>query len=62
MFRLVVIILDHKTSFPFTLVNLVVWCNYCRWFMVVYFGVVNPLHKTAGGVGTGARDNYSRSF
>ena len=42
MFRLVVIILDHKTSLPFILVNLVVWCNYCRWFMVVYFGWLIP--------------------
>ena len=42
MSRLVVIILDHKTSFPSILVNLVVWCNYCRWFMVVYLGWLVP--------------------
>ena len=45
MFRLVVIILDHKTSLPSILVNLVVGCNYFRWFMVGYFGMVNPVHK-----------------
>ena len=42
MFRLVVIILDHKTSFPFTLVNLVVGCNYFRWFRIVYLGWLVP--------------------
>ena len=45
MFRLVVIILDHKTSLPSILVNLVVGCNYFRWFLVGYFGMVNPVHK-----------------
>ena len=45
MLRLVVVILDHKISLPSILVNLVVWCNYFRWFMVVYFGMVRPLHK-----------------
>ena len=45
MFRLVVIILDHKTSLPFILVNLVVWCNYFRWFMVVYLGWLVPYKK-----------------
>ena len=45
MFRLVVIILDHKTSLPSILVNLVVGCNYFRWFLVVYFGIVSPLQK-----------------
>ena len=62
MFRLVVIILDHKTSFPFTLVNLVVGCNYCRWFRIVYLGWLVPYKELASGVGTDALDNYSRSF
>ena len=51
MFRLVVIILDHKTSLPFILVNLVVWYNYFRWFRIVYFGIVSPLQKRQPSVG-----------
>ena len=45
MFRLVVIILDYKNSLPSMLVNLVVWCSYFKWFLVVYFGMVSPLQK-----------------
>ena len=45
MFRLVVVILDHKISLPSILVNLVVWCNYCRWFMVIYLGWLVPYKK-----------------
>ena len=62
MFRLVVIILDHKTSLPFTLVNLVVWYNYFRWFRIVYLGWLVPYKELASGVGTDALDNYSRLF
>ena len=45
MFRLVVIILDHKISLPSILLNLVVWCNYFRWFLVVYLGWLIPYRK-----------------
>ena len=42
MLRLVVVILDHKISLPSILLNLVVWCNYFRWFLVVYLGWLVP--------------------
>ena len=45
MFRLVVIILDHKNSLPSMLVNLVVWRNYFRWLMGVYLGWLVPYKK-----------------
>ena len=45
MLRLVVVILDHKISLPSILLNLVVWCNYFRWFLVVYLGWLIPYRK-----------------
>ena len=62
MFRPVVVILDHKLSLPSILVNLVVWCNYFRWFMIVYLGWLVPYKKLASGVGADAHDSCSRSF
>ena len=37
--------LCHKTFAPSILVSLIVWYNDLKWFMVIYFGMVNPLHK-----------------
>ena len=45
MLRLVVVILDHKTFPSAITVNLVSWCNYCRWFMVVHLGWLIPYRK-----------------
>ena len=45
MSQLVVIIPGHKTSLPPIHASLAGLHNYFRWFMVVYFGMVSPLHK-----------------
>ena len=39
------LILGHKTPLPSIRATLAGWYNYFRWFMVGYFGMVNPVHK-----------------
>ena len=45
MFRLVVIICVIKLFHSAISVNLVVWCNCFRWFMVIYLGWLVPYKK-----------------